>query len=382
MKSATYRIAIFLFTLHHSPFHILPAAPVILDETGAANLGIQTEVALHADFAETLFAIGRIEPLPQNKSLVSSRISGRVTKIHAYESDIVQSGQAVVEIESLQPGSPPPTISLTASLGGMIMRNHTHLGKPVTPDAELFEIIALAQVYAVARIPEEQASRLSIGNSATIKVASIADETFMGELVRFGVEADIHSGTLDALFLIANPQNRLRPNMRVEFSIQVAEKTDALSIPIEAIQNDGLSRFVFVKDFDLKHAYHRTPVKLGMRNDLRVEVLGGLFPGDEVVTQGSYALISAGGSSGISLKEALDAAHGHEHNEDGSEMTPAQRAARLKEKQAAGGGGTDSGPLTLFFSILSGALFILLILSLMIRGRKSELRTQQKEVGL
>jgi hypothetical protein len=30
----------------------------------------------------------------------------------------------------------------------------------------------------------------------------------------------------------------------------------------------------------------------------------------------------------MSLKDALDAAHGHEHNEDGSEMTPAQKAAK------------------------------------------------------
>ncbi|MEM9015611.1 MAG: hypothetical protein AAGC68_01260, partial [Verrucomicrobiota bacterium] len=57
----------------------------------------------------------------------------------------------------------------------------------------------------------------------------------------------------------------------------------------------------------------------------------GLFPGDEVVTQGSYALAFAGSGSGMSLKEALDAAHGHEHNDDGSEMTEAQKAAREAE---------------------------------------------------
>jgi len=50
-----------------------------------------------------------------------------------------------------------------------------------------------------------------------------------------------------------------------------------------------------------------------------------LFPGDEVVTQGAYPL-SFAGKGGISLKEALDAAHGHEHNEDGSEMTADQQA--------------------------------------------------------
>jgi hypothetical protein len=38
------------------------------------------------------------------------------------------------------------------------------------------------------------------------------------------------------------------------------------------------------------------------------------------------------------LKEALDAAHGHEHNEDGSIMTDEQKAARDGK---VGGGGQD-----------------------------------------
>ena len=77
------------------------------------------------------------------------------------------------------------------------------------------------------------------------------------------------------------------------------------------------------------------PVHLGEQNDEYVEVISGLLPGDDVVTQGAYSLGFAGGGSGISLKEALDAAHGHEHNEDGSELTDAQKKP--------GGDGQDHG---------------------------------------
>ena len=48
--------------------------------------------------------------------------------------------------------------------------------------------------------------------------------------------------------------------------------------------------------------------------------------------------------SGMSLKEALDAAHGHEHNEDGSEMTAAQKAAREAEKTEMSGASKTSTP--------------------------------------
>ena len=63
---------------------------------------------------------------------------------------------------------------------------------------------------------------------------------------------------------------------------------------------------LYVKDFELPNAFVRAPVELGEQNDGYVEVKNGLFPGDEVVTQGSYSLGFAGGGS-VSLKEALDA---------------------------------------------------------------------------
>jgi cobalt-zinc-cadmium efflux system membrane fusion protein len=57
-----------------------------------------------------------------------------------------------------------------------------------------------------------------------------------------------------------------------------------------------------------------------------VEIVSGLFPGDEVVTRGAYPLAFAGSGSGLSLKEALDAAHGHEHNENGTDMIAQQKS--------------------------------------------------------
>ena len=74
----------------------------------------------------------------------------------------------------------------------------------------------------------------------------------------------------------------------------------------------------------------RDLIPWGRNNGSQVEILSGVFPGDLVVTRGSYALGFVGSGSGVSLKEALDAAHGHEHNEDGSEMTAGQKATQGK----------------------------------------------------
>lgn len=336
------------------------AQPVILDEAGVRNLDIETVESDYRDFAQTLFAIGRIEPIPSRKSVLSSRVPGHIKTIFAHEGDVVEAGQALVEILSMQPGNPPPTISLEAPQKGMVMKSHTHLGKPVAPDNELFEIVDLSQVYAVARLPEDQASKLHLGSKATIRVAALSGESFEGSLARFGTEANPESGTIDAHFIIENPKLRARPSMRAEFSIILDTKSDTLSVPKNAIQSDGINRFVFVEDFDLPNAFVKAPVKIGAQSETHVEIVSGLFPGDRVVTRGSYALMFAGGGS-ISLKEALDAAHGHEHNEDGSELTAAQRRAQAEEQAPEGGG--HSGTLVVFLSLLCALLAGLLTLA-------------------
>src|SRR5690349_16537944 len=82
------------------------ANTVILDENGVKNLKIETVEAEETDFEETIFALGRIESIPVKRSVVSSRIAGRVIEIKATLGDLVQAGTDVARIESRQPGDP------------------------------------------------------------------------------------------------------------------------------------------------------------------------------------------------------------------------------------------------------------------------------------
>ena len=103
-------------------------------------------------------------------------------------------------------------------------------------------------------------------------------------------------------------------------------------------------------------------MRLGAQNDRFVEVVSGLLPGDEVVTRGGYALAFAGKGS-VSLKEAMDAAHGHPHNEDGTEMTKEQRAAAEGEHAHDHDEEGHWNAMTLFFAGTSGLLLLLLLVT-------------------
>ena len=352
-----------LFLLTLGPAFAQKPNTIVLDENGVKNLRIETVAAEEANFEETIFALGRIEEIPEKHGVLSSRIPGRVVGIEAREGDTVTAGQTLVRVESRQPGDPPPVIELKAPISGLIVKSHIGLGEPVEPEKELLDISDLSEVLAIARVPEHQAAKLAPGSKAHIRISALGEQMLEGEMLRFGTTADRESGTIDAVFKIDNPGLRMRANMRAEFSIVMSLRENVLSIPRIALQGEASNRFVYVKDFDLPNAFIKSPVQTGAINDRFVEITSGLFPEDEVVTRGAYSLSFAGASS-ISLKEALDAAHGHEHNEDGSEKSDTKPEAKHDHEH---GDEDHENQNPLLWKIVSGVLLVLLIASLLIR---------------
>jgi multidrug efflux pump subunit AcrA (membrane-fusion protein) len=173
---------IFLSLLSISTTHAAEEAraqnTIILDEIAVKNLRIQTEEAEERDFETTVFAIGRIEEIPSSRSVLSSRIAGRVSALNAFEGDTVEAGEVLAVVESRQLGDPPPSVELKAPQGGLVVASHVRLGQPVEPSAELLDISDRSKLWAVAKIPEQEAAQVAIGTAARIHIPALGDEVF------------------------------------------------------------------------------------------------------------------------------------------------------------------------------------------------------------
>ena len=345
------------------------ANTVFLDETGVKNLRLETAEAEEQTFEETLHALGKIEVFPGKRQSVSSRIPGRAVRVLALPDHEVKAGDPLVVVESRQPGEPPPQVTLTAPISGFVVDLAVAPGDPVSPDKALLGILDLSRVHAVAHVPEHHASRLRRGLKVRMTSPGWPGEVWETEVAHVGAEADPAKGTLEVACYVDNEGTWLRPGMRVEFDIITRTRPGLMSVPKAAVQGEGANRFVFVVDDAVPHAFVKVPVVVGGMNDRFVEVPEGLFPGDKVVTTGAYSLAHAGKGS-VSLKEALDAAHGHEHNEDGSEKVAGAPAASdadhghahgVAESGAAGAGFVGRlSPLT-WFSLIGNAVLLVLL---------------------
>lgn len=369
-----------------------PGGTVILTEQGVTNLGLKTVTVEEADFETTTFALGRTEAIPEKRSVLSSRIPGRVVENRLKIGGYVEKNEKLVLLESRQPGDPPPTVWLTAPAAGTVISVNTRLGAPVEPTDSLAEFADLKTIYLIATLPQATAGKIGEGTRAKVRFPIRPDKEYTATVLKFaacpcpdpacalGQDVSTRSekseaadlNTAGVIFTIDNPDNQLRPGMNAECSIIMEKREGVLSVPREAIQGGPSNRHVYVKHMTIPHAFDRVNVRTGLSNNERVEILDGLFPGDEVVTRGSYSLGYAGSGGGPSLKEAMDAVHGHEHNEDGSEKTPEQKAAEPAGGDAHDHASQGTGMREIFFMAATGILTLLLAVTSLRRRQPAD----------
>lgn len=377
-------------------FAAVAVEPVILTEQGVRNLGLETVTVEEADFETTTFALGRTEAIPENRSVLSSRIPGRVVENRLKVGSYVGKGEKLVLLESRQPGDPPPSVWLTAPADGTVVSVNTKLGAPVEPADSLAEFADLRTIYLIATMPQAIAGKIGQGTQARIHFPIRPEKEYTATLLKFaacpcpdpacalGQDVSTRSekaeaadlNTAGVIFTIDNPDNQLRPGMNAECTIIMEKREGVLSVPREAIQGGPANRHVYVKHMSIPNAFDRVNVQTGLSNKERVEILEGLFPGDEVVTRGSYSLGFAGSGGGPSLKEAMDAVHGHEHNEDGSEMTPEQNAAAGDDDHDHDHSSRGTGTREVFFMAATGILAVLLLVTSLRRRQPADETTE------
>jgi len=265
------------------------AGPIRVSEETRRNIDLRTEKAELRPIETVFEAIGRMEPIPARSGAVSSRISGRITQLFTNEGESVTKGQPIAEVESRQLGDPPPRVVYRAPLAGIVTDRHVVVGDSVNPDAHLFEIADLREVYAVAQIFGSEVSLVRKGAKVRLRVDSLPGKAFEGKIELISGAVDPASGSLRVFARVVNPGELLRPGMRASISVVTGESGLATTVPKAAVLGEFGSFFVFVQGKD-PLTFERRNVQLGMADDRYQEILQGVAPGDTVVVQGNYQL--------------------------------------------------------------------------------------------
>ena len=264
--------------------------PITLTPEAVKNLGLKLETADLRSLEKTLSALGHVEVDPARVVSLTSRISGRVTRLGVNEGDQVAQGDFLLEIESRQSGEPPPRIEFKAGISGTVLDRHVFTGDSVEPDAHLLKIADLSSLYVVARIYEGQISQVQPKQKVRVRAEAYPDQIFEGTVEGHTAQLDPETRTLGVRVRVPNPGLRLLPNMRATLAIVTAEADSVIAVPLSAVLGEAGNYFVFVQDDKNPQTFLRTPVVVGQRDDRYVEIVEGVLPGANVVTVGNYQL--------------------------------------------------------------------------------------------
>lgn len=202
-------------------------------------------------------------------------------------------GMAEREIERLSaeqlPHAEVAQVFLRAPFSGEIIERNATVGEVVDSSKTLFTVADLSTVWVRADFPEQQIGILKTGLAVEIRVAAYPETVFQGTITYIGAMIDPATRTVTARLQIPNSDRRLRPEMFAEVTVRTQEQS-VLAIPRAALQQVGDRVTVFVTRSSRRFEW--LDVTIGESSNEYVEVKAGLKEGDEVVTEGSYALKS------------------------------------------------------------------------------------------
>ena len=269
-----------------------------------ARLGVE-----HAERERT-----RIERLFQQGAVAEKRtIEAR------HEAQVAQAELAAAQrrmdqyrrVQQVQRVDGPGGIAVRSPIAGIVARVDVAPGVYVEEGQKLFHIVDLDRLWLEVQVPEANIGRVQGTTGAWLEIEIEGFEEPVevspptgGRMIALGGVINPESRTVPLLFEVPNPDRALRVGLSVRAHILAGETAPGPVVPLSAIVDDNGQEVAYAQAEG--EVFERRPLRLGVRDSDRVEVLEGLRPGERVVTRGAYLVRLAASSSAVP-------AHGHAH---------------------------------------------------------------------
>jgi HlyD family secretion protein len=183
--------------------------------------------------------------------------------------------------------------TIRAPIRATVLTRDVEIGSPVSSILNLGANATLVmtlgdidEVFVRGKVDEADIGHVRLDQPARIRVETFKDKVFNGRVTQIspmGVEKD-NVTNFEVRVSIDNPGKELKANMTANAEIVLEEHPDSLLLPEAAVVYDAQKNaFVDLADPGAKNGRRRVPVKLGVGNGTKVQVVEGVKQGDKVV---------------------------------------------------------------------------------------------------
>ncbi len=251
------------------------AAPI------ADAMGITTEVAGPATLHIQTPVWGNLTSVPGSERNISARFDGEIRTVHVREGQMVEAGSELLTIDS---NESLKSYSVRAPASGIVSRIYAAAGEQ-SAGRTLLTLQDNRTLQAELAVYPKDWSRVKAGAPVTITVPGT--ELQAQAVLKHAYPSVQSDQSRLWLATLDNAEGLLAAGMKINARIETETRDVAL-----AVKRSGLQAF---RDFTVVYAkvgdeYEVRMLELGQAAGEWVEVLGGLEPGTEYVSENSYII--------------------------------------------------------------------------------------------
>lgn len=172
---------------------------------------------------------------------------------------------------------------------GIIISRAINVGQIVNLQDNLFHIADLSKLWAVANIPEQQASFIQKDEVVSIEIPALDNKQIEAKIVFEDSIVDPQTRTVMVRAELDNLGLLFKPDMLTSMYIR-SKKISKLAIPISSVVRENDRKYVLVQN--TPKTFRLREVELGMRDGNLISIISGLSEGETVVTDGAFHLNS------------------------------------------------------------------------------------------
>lgn len=263
----------------------------------AQDAGIKTETSAGATILDSMVLTGRVVPNAEYQRAVTARFPGAIQKVYKSMGDSVKAGEQLALIES---SDSLRNYTLEAPIDGVVLERHANPGENAGSDP-LFVIADYRKLWLELSVFPRDLARIKVGQSVEVRPVEEGGTEGAGKIVRIAPAEGADHGSLSGVYTarvdLDNSAGQWTPGLFMRGEVLIGE----FAVPL-AVKRSGLQAF---RDFTVVYeqvgeTYEVRMLELGRHDKTHVEVLGGLSPGVQYVTENSYLIKADIDKSGAS----------------------------------------------------------------------------------
>lgn len=226
-----------------------------------------------------------------------------------YEAGAISKQQLIAyETTLVRIESQRKNLMITAISSGMIGQIYVDPGDYVKVGDPLLDLVKTYPLRVSYSIPEKLIAKLMVGQKASITTDSEPTKVFDAIVDFISPRVEPNTRAILVRARIINPSNKLKANQFVKVKQTVDNLDKVLLVKEESVYLDQGQEFLYlaIPNEDYKqgdkpktnpdgsmqstHTAKRVPIKTGLREDGRVEIIEGIQLGDNVIYAGLYSI--------------------------------------------------------------------------------------------